>query len=93
MSKRKDYYPRFKIVNPHMSPPETKEEKTSEVNQPAKDGLFEQIASVIPGLYLERIKVSMNSTTGEVDTHYFPYYIKKELAGYKVRRLPKQFLP
>jgi twinkle protein len=38
------------------------------------------------------IKVSMNSTTGEVDTHYFPYYIKKELAGYKVRRLPKQFL-
>lgn len=38
------------------------------------------------------IRVSMNSMTNEVDTHYFPYYIKKELAGYKVRRLPKQFM-
>jgi twinkle protein len=38
------------------------------------------------------IRVSMNSTTGEIDTHYFPYHIKKELAGYKVRRLPKQFM-
>lgn len=38
------------------------------------------------------VKVSYNETTGEIDTHYFPYYIKKQLAGYKVRRLPKEFL-
>lgn len=38
------------------------------------------------------VKVGYNETTGEVDTHYYPYYIKKELAGYKVRKLPKEWL-
>ena len=28
---------------------------------------------------------------GEIDTHYYPFYDNTELAGYKVRKLPKTF--
>ncbi len=38
------------------------------------------------------IKVTYNETTGEIDTVYYPYYIKKSLSGYKVKKLPKEFL-
>ena len=37
------------------------------------------------------IRASINSTTGEQESHYYPYYIGKDLTGFKVRQLPKHF--
>lgn len=37
------------------------------------------------------IRMSVNSSTGLPDTIYYPGYIKDELAGFKVRKLPKDF--
>lgn len=36
------------------------------------------------------IRCSVNETTGEVDKHYFPYYVKAQLAHWKVRELPNK---
>jgi len=36
------------------------------------------------------VKVSYN-LDGNIDAHYYPYFNKDTLAGYKVRRLPKDF--
>lgn len=37
------------------------------------------------------VRVSKNTTSGEDDTVYYPYYIKNTLAGFKTRKLPKDF--
>ena len=36
------------------------------------------------------VKVSYN-IDGDIDAHYYPYYNDNTLAGYKVRKLPKEF--
>lgn len=37
------------------------------------------------------VRVSVNEVSGEVDTVYYPEYIKGVLSGYKARKLPKDF--
>lgn len=37
------------------------------------------------------IKATTNTTTGQQDAHFYPYYIKGALSGYKSRVLPKDF--
>lgn len=37
------------------------------------------------------VRVSINEMNGLVDTVYYPYHIKGQLTGYKVRILPKDF--
>ena len=41
------------------------------------------------------VRVSMDTTTGKPDTVYYPYFAKngKDIVGYKVRGLPKDFSP
>jgi twinkle protein len=40
------------------------------------------------------VKVSIDSSTGEFDAHYYPYTSKgnDEIHGYKIRRMPKEFI-
>ncbi len=48
------------------------------------------------GIYKETnqrygIRYSVNGSTGERDTDYYPYYIDRKLCGFKMRVLPKDF--
>lgn len=37
------------------------------------------------------IRISSNESTGEIDSIYYPYFVKNILSGYKIRKLPKDF--
>jgi len=39
------------------------------------------------------VRHSVDTSTGDPDAVYYPFYVGKKIVGYKVRRLPKDFRP
>ena len=79
------------------------ENNLAEKKQPYFQKLTRQDVEKLPTAYIKHrkvaesvyahfgVKMSVNQTTGEPETVYYPYYIKDQLAGYKVRELPKEW--
>ena len=84
----------FKAKETEMGEPELKEEKGDSNSRlleiasfPSRGFIERKITKGVSEFY--GVKVSYDST-GEIDTHYYPY-VEEDNTYYKVRRLPKTF--